>query len=36
MKPFLVQADRGEFDPANPSAALTHYASVFREAGGRA
>ena len=36
MKPFLVQADRGEFDPTNPSAALTHYASLFREAGGRA
>ena len=25
-----------EFDPTNPSAALTHYASLFREAGGRA
>jgi nitrate/nitrite transport system substrate-binding protein len=36
MKPFLVQADKGEFDPANPSAALTHYASLLREAGGRA
>ncbi len=36
MKPFLVQADKGEFDPMNPSAALTHYASLFREAGGRA
>jgi nitrate/nitrite transport system substrate-binding protein len=36
MKPFLVQADRGEFDPTNPSAALTHYASLFREVGGRA
>jgi nitrate/nitrite transport system substrate-binding protein len=36
MKPFLVQADKGEFDPMNPSAALTRYASLFREAGGRA
>ena len=36
MKPFIVQADRGEFDPTNPSAALTHYASLFREAGGKA
>ena len=29
MKPFLVQADRAEFDPTNPSAALTHYASLL-------
>ncbi len=36
MKPFLVQADRSEFDPANPSAALTHYASLLREMGGKA
>ena len=36
MKPFLVQADRSEFDPTNPSAALTHYASLLREMGGRA
>jgi nitrate/nitrite transport system substrate-binding protein len=34
MKPFLVQADKAEFDPNNPGAALTHYASLFREAGG--
>ena len=33
MKPFLVQADRSEFDPTNPSAALTHYASLLREIG---
>jgi len=36
MKPFLVQADKADFDPMNPSAALTHYAAAFREAGGRA
>jgi nitrate/nitrite transport system substrate-binding protein len=36
MKPFLVQADHGEFDPTNPSAALTHYAALFRDAGGKA
>jgi nitrate/nitrite transport system substrate-binding protein len=36
MKPFLVEADRGEFDPTNPSGALTKYATLFREAGGRA
>jgi nitrate/nitrite transport system substrate-binding protein len=36
MKPFLVQADRSEFDPTNPSASLTHYASLLREMGGRA
>jgi nitrate/nitrite transport system substrate-binding protein len=36
MKPFLVQADQGEFDPRNPSGALSHYASLFREAGGKA
>jgi len=36
MKPFLVQADKGEFDPSNPAGALTRYASLFREAGGAA
>jgi nitrate/nitrite transport system substrate-binding protein len=36
MKPFVVQADKGEFDPTNPSGALTRYAALFREAGGRA
>jgi nitrate/nitrite transport system substrate-binding protein len=36
MKPFLVQADRSDFDPNNPSAALTHYASLLRDLGGRA
>ena len=36
MKPFLVQADKAEFDPMNPGAALTQYAAAFREAGGRA
>ena len=34
MKPFTVQADRVEFDPKNPGAALPLYAAAFREAGG--
>jgi nitrate/nitrite transport system substrate-binding protein len=33
MAPFLVQADRGEFDPRNPSGALAQYATLFRDAG---
>jgi nitrate/nitrite transport system substrate-binding protein len=34
MKPFTVQADKVEFDPKNPGAALPLYAAAFREAGG--
>ena len=33
MKPFVVQADEGEFDPSNPAGALTSYADAFRSAG---
>jgi hypothetical protein len=29
-----VQADKVEFDPKNPGAALPLYAAAFREAGG--
>lgn len=36
MRPFPVQVDRGEFDPANPSGELARYAQLFREAGGAA
>jgi nitrate/nitrite transport system substrate-binding protein len=34
MKPFTVQADKVEFDPKNPGAALPLYAAAFRAAGG--
>lgn len=36
MRPFLVQVDRGEFDPRNPAGQLARYAQLFQAAGGRA
>ena len=34
MTPFRVEADRGDFDPANPAAALTKYADLFHRVQG--